>query len=329
MRRAVKSSDSLPRLTPWTWLKNLCQRVSWLQKAPAKTSYGSTPKAKRLVLLGTCKALCIGAIPPRRAIGALNVVAPAVPESMPESKAIDPGASTKSELTCHPTSRVPPQRTSQSKSYGSDLPQKPNKHEQKTVVAVWPKAIQLTGYRGPGVLVPLHWGLDVQRDAHPNVCHPEASCRFKLPESSLAAMVLRSLLKFADECLDDPLRSRAMSLLSCFSCEKEVIQMPDSLRLTGVVDTMSFPQIDLAPLWFTPKMGLHQDDRARILDIKFQEMDLCSCTLWLRGFGPVFARPCLIDVVLRPSGLDHSFDIASDCMGCFLTSGGTLEPNTG
>ena len=142
-----------------------------------------------------------------------------------------------------------------------------------------------------------------------------ASCRFKLPESFLAAMVLRSPLKFADECLDDPLRSRAKSLLSCFSCQKEVIQMPDSLRLTGVVATMSFPQVDLAPLWFAPKMGFHQDDRAHILDIKFQEMGLCSCTLWLRGFGPVFARPCLPDVVLRPSGLDHCFDIASDCMG--------------
>ena len=96
-----------------------------------------------------------------------------------------------------------------------------------------------------------------------------------------------------------------------------------------MVDIMSFPQIDLAPLWFTPKMGLHQDDRERILDIKFQVMGLCSCTWWLRGFGPMLARPCLTDVVLRPSGLDHCFDIASDCMGRFLTSGGTLEPNTG
>ena len=92
-------------------------------------------------------------------------------------------------------------------------------------------------------------------------------------------MDINRALQFADEVLEDPLRSRFKSFWAGFACQKEVIQTHDFCRLTGVVDYVCAPTLGITPYWFNPGAGFSQQDDARLLDIAFLEVTPCLLTL--------------------------------------------------
>ena len=108
----------------------------------------------------------------------------------------------------------------------------------------------------------------------------------------------------ANEILDDPLRSKAQAFWSSFSCEKEVVQTTEAIRITGVVENLMLPNMQIMPYWFTPGRGFHPDDRARIFDVNFNRL-----TPSVQAICPGDIVTCLGDAKLKGSSLSFGEDV--------------------